>query len=51
MITGVQKTKGSWENVIFDNSNNGNKIFGKGCVNCHQQIHGSNHPNGQMFLR
>jgi DmsE family decaheme c-type cytochrome len=40
-----------YDGYLLNNSNNGNKIFGKGCVNCHQQIHGSNHPNGQMFLR
>ena len=40
-----------YDGYLLNNSNNGNKIFGKGCVNCHQQIHGSNHANGQMFLR
>lgn len=24
---------------------------GRGCVNCHAQIHGSNHPSGQFFQR
>lgn len=23
----------------------------RGCVNCHSQIHGSNHPSGMLFLR
>jgi hypothetical protein len=23
----------------------------RGCVNCHQQVHGSNHPAGRSFLR
>lgn len=32
-------------------SNNANKIFGRACVACHQQIHGSNNPNGKAFLR
>lgn len=27
----------------------GNKVLGKSCLNCHSQIHGSNHPNGQLF--
>ena len=28
-----------------------NRIIGRGCVNCHQQIHGSNHPSGQSLTR
>jgi DmsE family decaheme c-type cytochrome len=28
-----------------------NRIIGRGCVNCHQQIHGSNHPSGQALTR
>jgi DmsE family decaheme c-type cytochrome len=28
-----------------------NRIIGRGCVNCHQNIHGSNHPSGQTLLR
>jgi DmsE family decaheme c-type cytochrome len=40
-----------YDGFVLNNSQNANKIYGKGCVNCHQQIHGSNHPNGQMFLR
>lgn len=27
------------------------QAFGRSCVNCHQNIHGSNHPSGQFFLR
>lgn len=40
-----------YDGYLLNNSANGNKIYAKGCVNCHQAIHGSNHPNGQMFLR
>lgn len=40
-----------YDGYLLNNSQNANKIYGKGCVNCHQQIHGSNHPNGQFFLR
>jgi len=29
----------------------GNRLFGRGCVECHQNIHGSNHPSGTFFLR
>jgi DmsE family decaheme c-type cytochrome len=28
-----------------------NRLIGRGCVNCHQQIHGSNSPAGNAFLR
>jgi DmsE family decaheme c-type cytochrome len=28
-----------------------NRLIGRSCVNCHQQIHGSNHPSGQTLTR
>ena len=28
-----------------------NRLFGRSCMNCHQQIHGSNHPAGNFFVR
>ena len=28
-----------------------NRAIGRSCVNCHSQIHGSNHPAGDKFLR
>jgi len=28
-----------------------NRLAGRSCVNCHQNIHGSNHPSGNAFLR
>ena len=28
-----------------------NRLIGRGCVNCHSQIHGSNSPAGNTFLR
>lgn len=40
--------------VIYDQAqlNNGsNRMVGRGCVNCHSQIHGSNSPSGNRFLR
>ena len=40
-----------YEGYLLNNSQNANKIFGKACVSCHQQIHGSNAPSGQFFLR
>lgn len=27
------------------------QAYGRSCVNCHQSIHGSNHPSGKTFLR
>jgi DmsE family decaheme c-type cytochrome len=40
-----------YDNFVRKNSTNGNKITGRGCVVCHQQIHGSNAPSGKAFLR
>jgi len=28
-----------------------NRLINRGCINCHQTIHGSNHPSGQYFQR
>jgi DmsE family decaheme c-type cytochrome len=27
------------------------RIIGRSCVNCHSQVHGSNHPSGQALIR
>jgi DmsE family decaheme c-type cytochrome len=40
-----------YEGFLLNNSTNGNKIFGRSCTVCHQQIHGSNAPSGEFFLR
>jgi hypothetical protein len=40
--------------TIYDQvavSNKSNRIIGRSCVNCHQQIHGTNHPSGVVFVR
>ena len=40
--------------TIYDGLSVQNKsvrIVDRGCVNCHSQIHGSNHPSGQTFTR
>jgi DmsE family decaheme c-type cytochrome len=40
--------------TIYDNvqlANASNRVVGRACVNCHSQIHGSNHPAGATFLR
>jgi len=26
-------------------------VYNRGCVNCHSNVHGSNHPSGNLFLR
>jgi DmsE family decaheme c-type cytochrome len=40
--------------TIYDSLSIQNKsvrVVDRGCVNCHSQIHGSNHPSGQTFTR
>jgi DmsE family decaheme c-type cytochrome len=42
--------------TIYDNTqltvSRSNRIVGRSCVNCHSQIHGSNHPSsGKVFVR
>ncbi len=38
--------------TIYDsNQLTSNRLFGRACVNCHFNIHGSNHPSGQFFTR
>lgn len=40
--------------TIYDGAqlaNRSNRLVSRGCVNCHQQIHGSNSPSGNLFLR
>jgi DmsE family decaheme c-type cytochrome len=32
-------------------NNASNRVIGRSCTNCHQTIHGSNHPSGHTFLR
>ena len=32
-------------------ANRDSRIIGRGCINCHVQIHGSNHPSGARFHR
>lgn len=40
-----------YEGYTLATSQNANKIFGRSCVSCHQQVHGSNAPSGKAFLR
>jgi DmsE family decaheme c-type cytochrome len=38
--------------TIYDSTQlSSNRLYNRGCVNCHVNIHGSNHPSGQFFLR
>jgi hypothetical protein len=41
--------------TIYDQTqinNRSNRVVGRGCVNCHSQVHGSNHPtSGKYFVR
>jgi len=40
--------------TIYDSAqlaNRSNRLVSRSCVNCHQQIHGSNSPSGNLFLR
>jgi DmsE family decaheme c-type cytochrome len=40
-----------YEGFLLNNSQNANKIFTRGCLICHQQVHGSNAPSGKALLR
>jgi DmsE family decaheme c-type cytochrome len=40
-----------YEGYLLQNSQNANKIFGRGCTHCHQMVHGSNAPSGKALLR
>lgn len=40
--------------TIYDGTalgNRSNRLITRSCINCHQQIHGSNHPSGNAFAR
>ena len=39
-----------YDGFVLKNSQNANKIYGRSCVVCHQQIHGSNAPSGKALL-
>jgi DmsE family decaheme c-type cytochrome len=38
-------------NNVMNTATASNRIYGRSCVNCHSNIHGSNHPSGNAFLR
>jgi len=40
-----------YDGYVLNNSQSANKLTPRGCVICHQQIHGSNAPSGKAFLR
>ena len=41
--------------TLYDNDqitvSKSNRMFGRSCVNCHSNVHGSNHPSGQFYMR
>jgi DmsE family decaheme c-type cytochrome len=41
--------------TIYDNNaitkNKSIGMYGRSCMNCHSNIHGSNHPSGQFYMR
>jgi DmsE family decaheme c-type cytochrome len=40
-----------YDGFVLQNSQNANKIYGRACTHCHQQVHGSNSPSGKALLR
>jgi DmsE family decaheme c-type cytochrome len=40
-----------YDGYLLRTSQNANKIYGRSCAVCHQNIHGSNAPSGKAFLR
>lgn len=40
-----------YDNYVLNNTTGGNRIVGRGCVICHQNIHGSNSPSGEALIR
>ena len=40
-----------YEGYLLNTSTNANKIFGRSCAACHQQVHGTNAPSGKALLR
>jgi DmsE family decaheme c-type cytochrome len=40
-----------YDGFVLNNSQNANKLAARGCVICHQMVHGSNAPSGKALLR
>jgi DmsE family decaheme c-type cytochrome len=40
-----------YDNYVRENTTGANRIVGRSCVECHQNIHGSNAASGEFFLR
>ena len=38
-------------NTIAGGRNQGQRVVGNSCTNCHMKVHGSNHPSGARFQR
>ncbi len=41
----------AYDGYALANSTNANRMYGRSCAACHQNIHGSNAPSGKAFLR
>ncbi len=45
---------GRHPSTIYDQTqinNKSNRVIGRSCLNCHPQVHGSNHPSGKWYTR
>ncbi len=42
---------GQYSGNDLPGGNASKRLLGKGCINCHSQVHGSNHPSGARFQR
>jgi DmsE family decaheme c-type cytochrome len=40
-----------YDRYVLNNMPSANRIYGRSCAACHQNIHGSNAPSGKAFLR
>ncbi len=40
-----------YDGTVLTTSTSANKMYGRSCTVCHQNIHGSNSPSGKAFLR
>lgn len=43
--------QGKHATSLYDGTSTGSRVSGAGCANCHNKVHGSNHPNGRYLTR
>jgi hypothetical protein len=41
----------AYTSELFDDSSQNRFMLGRACLNCHSQVHGSNHPSGATLHR